>query len=343
MNGDNESLLAAKKKAEQLMQLPGVSGIGIKKKVNPGESIRVYVEKRTRELDNILPRKIDSHEIEVVETGRFEFMQMQLMYELGRTGRNRPAPGGVSIGHYTITAGTLGSRVYDAATGRRLILSNNHVLAAAAGINNIARVGDAILQPGAYDGGTLDDKIAALTRWIPYNRFGNNIVDCAVATPLNDADLSDEIMEIGVPGSQINTDVYEDMDVMKSGRTTGVKSGKILDTDVSMKVYLDDTNYLQFEDQIITQNIGSPGDSGSLVMDVNHAPIGLLFAGSTDFTAVNKILPVCQKLGINFGEPVAQPPIQAGSWILFAAALGIPVGYLLFRKNKGGSSAPFKL
>jgi hypothetical protein len=42
--------------------------------------------------------------------------------------RMRPAQGGVSIGHYKITAGTLGCLVRDG-KGGTYILSNNHVLA----------------------------------------------------------------------------------------------------------------------------------------------------------------------------------------------------------------------
>ena len=69
--------------------------------------------------------------------------------------RLRPAQGGFSVGHYQITAGTLGTCCYDLSPfpgipSRYYILSNNHVLANA----NNARVGDPILQPGPYDGGS---------------------------------------------------------------------------------------------------------------------------------------------------------------------------------------------
>ena len=81
-----------------------------------------------------------------------------------RTDRWRPAPGGVSIGHYKITAGTLGCIVRDRATGDRLILSNNHVLAN----SNDAAPGDAVIQPGAADGGNVnDDTFATLERFCP--------------------------------------------------------------------------------------------------------------------------------------------------------------------------------
>ncbi|NES83907.1 MAG: hypothetical protein F6K10_22220, partial [Moorea sp. SIO2B7] len=60
--------------------------------------------------------------------------------------RMRPAPGGVSVGHYRVTAGTLGclARGRRAPRNRRLLmLSNNHVLAN----SNNARFSDSIIQP----------------------------------------------------------------------------------------------------------------------------------------------------------------------------------------------------
>lgn len=63
-----------------------------------------------------------------------------------RTDKWRPAPGGVSIGHQSITAGTLGVLVEDE-EGPIQILSNNHVLAD----SNRGSPGDYIHQPGRYD------------------------------------------------------------------------------------------------------------------------------------------------------------------------------------------------
>jgi hypothetical protein len=66
-------------------------------------------------------------------------------------------PPGVSIGHYQVTAGTFGALVTDRATGERFILSNNHVLAN----SNDSQLGDAILQPGAIDGGLNPGDVVA--------------------------------------------------------------------------------------------------------------------------------------------------------------------------------------
>ncbi len=70
---------------------------------------------------------------DVVQTGRIRALQLP-------TERHRPAPGGVSIGHHEITAGTFGCLVRK--NGHTLILSNNHVLAN----SNDAQIGDPILR-----------------------------------------------------------------------------------------------------------------------------------------------------------------------------------------------------
>lgn len=96
--------------------------------------------------------------------------------------RMRPAPGGISVGHFRITAGTLGCLVRGR-TARRvnrlMILSNNHVLAN----SNAAAIGDCVAQPGPIDGGRCPaDQVAVLERFVPINFAGGaNVVDCATA------------------------------------------------------------------------------------------------------------------------------------------------------------------
>jgi hypothetical protein len=106
--------------------------------------------------------------------------------------RVRPAKGGYSVGHKDITAGTISTCVYDILPGgsttppshgvgippKFYILSNNHVLAN----TNAGLLGDAILQPGPFDGGVDPaDRIATLSRFIPINfaAGASNLVDCA--------------------------------------------------------------------------------------------------------------------------------------------------------------------
>jgi len=293
--------------AKELLKQKGISAIS-----DPGQKIRVYVE--TEEDIAKLPSFISGYSVEPIVSGRFFALQ-------DRTGRWRPAPGGVSIGHVNITAGTLGSRVIDLTTGKRLILSNNHVLANA----NLGKAGDPILQPGPYDGGSdPTDRIALLERFIEIKGPPEeNLVDAALASPLNDADLSDDILGIGAVTGIENATVG--MRVGKSGRTSGYTEAIISDVSATIKVYgyPFPEEYAIFNDQIITSLLGQPGDSGSLVVNTaTKNAVGLLFAGSDTLTSLNKITNCCNLLNIKFGE---QPPPSRPIWMpMIPFMLAIP-------------------
>jgi hypothetical protein len=122
---------------------------------------------------DMVPETLDGIPTDVFESGRLRALQSP-------TDRFRPAPGGVSIGHHEITAGTLGCLVKK--NGEMVILSNNHVLAN----SNDAQVGDPILQPGPYDGGRFpNDHIADLTQFVPIT-FIESPSDCPTARTVSD-------------------------------------------------------------------------------------------------------------------------------------------------------------
>lgn len=109
------------------------------------------------QAQDVIPREIDGMRTDVVEVGVLRALQ-------GGKARYRPViPSGVSIGHFKITAGTLGVMVRDKNTGDHFVLSNNHVLAN----SNDAAIGDPILQPGPIDGGlNPGDVVAHLERYV---------------------------------------------------------------------------------------------------------------------------------------------------------------------------------
>ncbi|MGQ0834838.1 MAG: hypothetical protein ACT4O5_07940 [Gammaproteobacteria bacterium] len=155
-----------KKAAPDLLARANVVATGAGYKVSRGKrtSDLSVVCSVTRKLSaaqlsrtDLVPATFDGVPTDVVETGRIRARQ-------SRTARHRPAPGGVSIGHRDVTAGTLGCLVRK--NGALLILSNNHVLAN----SNDAQQGDAILQPGPIDGGRFPgDHIANLEAFVPIN------------------------------------------------------------------------------------------------------------------------------------------------------------------------------
>ena len=266
--------------------------------------------------EQVIPSYHDGKVTDVIEVGEIKAL---------RTAKYRPCPPGVSIGHYAISAGTFG--MVAKKDGRRVILSNAHVLSAC----NAGQPGDAILQPGSYDGGKILDRIGYLYQSVPikfdgestcpvargimwvYNSlakslgrktrlnayaFNTNLVDAAIAMPDNDSDIQDNILEIGKPVGYGIAIVGER--VRKSGRTTGLTHGMISMVEATSSVDYGNDGMAIFEDQIVVtgDKFSQPGDSGSIVVNDDDAVVGLLFAGSDTVTIVNKIQNVASMLGI---------------------------------------------
>lgn len=226
--------------------------------------------------------------------------------------RIRPAPGGVSVGHFRITAGTIGCLSVGRnppRNARLMILSNNHVLAN----SNNAVFGDCIVQPGPADGGKCPaDQIAILERFVPINFSGGaNFVDCATGWCWPDRVRRELIHIVGgqrvffrigsVPiAPQIN------MAVGKSGRTTQLTRGTIIDVSASINVNYGGGRVALFRDQIAIRGaagtlFSAGGDSGSSIWtwDAFRRPVGLLFAGGGGITFANKMTRVVAALDIN--------------------------------------------
>lgn len=236
--------------------------------------------------------------VDVQETGP--------MYATIYGGFERPAPSGISIGHFRVTAGTLGTLVDDLGDGKTCILSNNHVLAN----ENSAVAGDPILQPGSYDGG-IDPlhRIATLRRFVPINFSGaNNRVDAAIALPLNPALVQDQMKNGRMPvisanhqavgllfaGSKYGTLLNPISDVLNSlgicflggarsfvpavigkrvekvGRTSEYTTSEIAFLDARMTVNYSGGKQATFDGQIFCRpSFASGGDSGSIVAEGN--------------------------------------------------------------------------
>lgn len=260
---------------------PGISGIGI-----AGDVLRIYVElEAAAEIE--APDEIEGLRTQVVHTTGFNALAPVRQTELS------PVPCGVSVGHQSVTAGTLGCLV-DVPGGQRM-LSNNHVLAN----SNSGHPGDTILQPGATDSGVR--AIGELDDFEPL-RFGGvpNHIDAAIATLFDDPGATSRIM---VLGKHTNPPVSATLgqDVAKHGRTTGLTFGKVVDISFDGNVNYDG-KVAYFEDQIAIEgsrgDFSDGGDSGSLVVDIPGGhPVGLLFAGDSLHTLANPIELVLNRFG----------------------------------------------
>lgn len=333
-----------------ILARPNVVGVGVGYKTQNQDStgemgvvvlVRRKLPRAALSAAALVPQELSGVRTDVIEVGDLRpLAQMNLDVPAGlhpespaaHQRRWRPAPGGVSIGHYKITAGTLGAVVRDRQTGQRLILSNNHVLAN----SNNARPGDPILQPGPADGGRPDrDRIAILARFYPlgytvapatcqyaqsYARFGNllarvtgsqhqlqalkvqtgaySLIDAALARPLEEHFVTEEYLGLGTVNG--HTHASPGMAVSKSGRTTALTSGTVRVVEATITIQYDLTTAITFEDQIMTTPMSQGGDSGSLLIksDTLQA-VGLLFAGSDQATLHNPIQQVMDLLQVD--------------------------------------------
>jgi len=271
---------------------------------------------------DMVPKTVDGMSTDVVETGKIR----AFMSPLDPKARYRPAFPGISIGHYEeIKAGTLGPLVRRA--GEVLILSNNHVLADV----NDGQLGDPIYQPGPLDGGTANERLGVLADFVPLDfgevsstcrvaegltevlnvlsrwtgsphrlqaikqTSGENLMDVALARPDDPEMLRPEILGIGMPIGMAEPQLG--MPVQKSGRTTGLTQGFVEQIDVTVNV---DYNGRMacFTNQIITNRMSAPGDSGSAILDTERRVVGLLFAGSEHVTIFTPIQRILTQLGL---------------------------------------------
>jgi len=322
---------------QELANKPNVVATGIGYKIvngKPTKELAIIVSvaskqsKKALSAKELVPQTVGGIQTDVYPTGIIYAFQ-------DPTGKFRPAPGGVSIGHINITAGTLGCLVQK--EGKIYILSNNHVLAN----SNDGNIGDPILQPGPADGGSYpEDLIAKLSDFIPihWDNEGNggtspckvagatasvlnaiaallgsktrlqpqkvaraaaqdNLVDCALAEPLDENDVKNEILHIGTISGVAEGTLG--LNIQKSGRTTGYTTGSIQQIDVTVQVSYGSNKTATFVDQLMAGNMSAGGDSGSAILNKDKEIVGLLFAGSSNSTIINRIQNVFEALKVD--------------------------------------------
>ena len=274
---------------------------------------------------DLVPVKLGDMQTDVLDVGYVFAGGEGISQEVGiqtLAKRIRPAQGGYSVGHKNITAGTIATCVYDILPGGSInppvhgvgipakyyILSNNHVLANV----NAGAFGDAVLQPGPFDGGTDPaDRIATLTRFVPITLnppipllLHNNLVDCAVAEG-QFHDLNRDVYWIGdVRGWRRKADVTVGTVVKKTGRTTNFTTGRITAVNATIDVNYGGGRVARLKEQIVTTNMSAGGDSGSLVLTLDNVAVGLLFAGSATSMIANQIENVRSLLRVEVAEHI---------------------------------------
>lgn len=300
------------------VSLPPTTNIGaeiLTSAVHPGrQALNLYVVERTpveqirshvAQAMGVSAASTEDMPVNIIVTGVIEAQPHRF--------RMRPAPGGISVGHFRVTAGTIGCLAIGRTAPRNsrlMILSNNHVLAD----TNGGVFGDCICQPGTADLGRCPaDQIAVLERFVPINFAAGavNFVDCATGWAWPDR-VRRELVHLvgGVPQffriGSVPVAPALNMAVGKSGRTTQLTRGTIIDISASVNVSYGAKGVALFRDQISIRGAGGTlfsagGDSGSSIWtwDPARQPVGLLFAGGNGITFANKMGRVLAALDIN--------------------------------------------
>lgn len=277
---------------DRLESLPHVVGTAVgKKRVDDRKTdetcVVVFVDRKVAETQlangEIVPEAVDCNgetlSTDVQQVGDVTALEVTT-FESERTDRLRPAPGGISIGHPEITAGTMGSVVLETDDGEPVVLTNAHVAAPEG-----ATEGDPIYQPGPEDGGGPEDEIGELREWSEISSEEPNTSDSALVL-VDPDDIDGEILGIGPLVDFSEPDIESDEEYTKSGRTTGVTTGELRGRDTRIEVGGFGPEPVVFEGVDTFTSMGDPGDSGSLIgtEEGEFTATNLLFAGSDDAT-----------------------------------------------------------
>jgi len=270
-------------------QRANVTGIDIGYKYDSGVrtdqiTVRIHVrEKVPMEAlteAEAFPKEIDGVAIDVIQ-GHYSPSANGILSLLSRRHRRDPIRPGISVSHPLVSAGTIGAVVFDRTTGAQCILSNWHVFAGSV----FAQAGDAILQPGRFDGGRREtDTIGHLER-MHLGRRG----DAAIAVLNGERQVSRNQDDTTVEVRTARRAGLGDT-VTKSGRTTGVTTGVVDGMGRYRITYSVGTH--EIEGFLIRATadgnpdnieISGAGDSGALWYDpATQEGLGLHFAGESD-------------------------------------------------------------
>ncbi len=187
--------------------------------------------------------------------------------------------GGISVSNASLRgSGTLGGLVRDRETRDPMILSNWHVLAGHWSI----RPGWPIYQPGWSDGGRPADTIATYS----HSAMSSNL-DAAVAALTGSRQLINDQFDLA-PVRGVSW-AMPGMEVIKSGRTTGVTYGRVTGVEGTFGGYFGGVYRLIRNVVTIVPRtdrepvVSEKGDSGSVWLEEEtmHA-VGLHFVGNDD-------------------------------------------------------------
>lgn len=290
------------KKIKRKKNVVGYSGV-LQPKIIAGivypetKCFRVYVSRKEKvkdlSIEDIIPPSLKLDTLEAILTDVVEIGEVKA---LSNRERRRPICAGISTMHYKGTACTINGFFRDKETGEILVASNNHCYA----MEDKAKKGDPILQPGPSDGGRVEyDIIGHFKKAVkifydeykcPIRNFLHRIkkfflpdsttkVDIAFAS----VEVPYEVLATYVGQFKGKCTLQNGERVTKTGRTTEQTFGKVIDTDWNGLVQYS-RGVVFMTDCYCIVGEGGPfvkgGDSGSPLFNMKNEYAGAIFAGS---------------------------------------------------------------
>lgn len=335
--GIQKAIAAQEKHTANLMQQPGTIGTAVGVDENGSPEVLVYIDKASPNANAVahsVPAALDGISARAVLTDKFVAYRKPTRGGGGTTSPT-PTPPPPTVSHTAIQSapiqlgtsggwakdlangyccgGTLGSLIQ--VNGVQYILSNYHVFESdivAGGNGTTAQTGDNIVQPGLIDVSCNVNSTQPVATLVKIGSLPNNNVDCSIAQ-VKAGLVSGSILEIG-PISKTTLGAALNLNVKKSGRTTGLTSSYISGLNATIQVSYENecgggTAFTKtFTGQIVVANSNNTflnsGDSGSLLVEnvaTNPRPVGLLFAGSSTQAIANPINDVLSFIGSKLG------------------------------------------
>ena len=215
-------------------------------------------------ISQLIPVTVEGYPTDVQTVGKIRMFELK--------DRVRPVRPGYSWGNYRITAGTPGVQVKF--QGVVYVDTNWHV-----GMYLGGKIGDAVLQPGAYDGGKNEDRVGHLQVCLEdLNTKQSAYTDYSLIQ------METEFQNI-LPLLNVKPGPFADAkpgdDIVWVGRTSGLGEASVSQVNQDIQVDIGSGQVRYFYKQSTFRPPCKAGDSGSWVGGKGtYGTVGKVFAGS---------------------------------------------------------------